>query len=249
MSRRIENEPAWLLHHRPYRDTSRILDILSRDHGRLSLVARGSRAPRSRLSGILRPFLPLTVSWVMRTELGTLTGAELRGRPIALTGDALMSGYYINELLLHLLHRHDPQPEIFSAYARTVERLGSGPEVPQVLRAFEIELLRLLGYGLILDHDTERQAPLKGNARYEYRVEQGPVEVGDRQGSMLFSGATLAAIRDGDFSSAEVLDAAGRLLRQVIAHHLGGRELKTRRVLVDLRRNTDGKVFDDRIIE
>ena len=240
MSRRIENEPAWLLHHRPYRDTSRLLEILSRDHGRLSLVARGSRAPHARLSGILRPFLPLTVSWVMRTELGTLTGADLRGRPIALAGDALMSGYYVNELLLHLLHRHDPQPEIFAAYTRTVERLGDGRAVPEVLRAFEVELLRLLGYGLILDHDTERQAPLRGEARYEYRIEQGPVEVADREGSLLFSGATLVAIRDGDFSSAEVLDAAGRLLRQVIAHHLGGRELKTRRVLVDLRRNTDG---------
>jgi len=239
MSRRIENEPAWLLHHRPYRDTSRILEILSRDHGRLSLVARGSRAPRSRLSGVLRPFLPLTVSWVLRTELGTLTGADLRARPIALTGDALMSGYYVNELLLYLLHRHDPQPEIFAAYSHTIERLGAGHEVSPVLRAFEVELLRLLGYGLILDHDTERHAPLERDARYEYRIEQGPVEAGNRQGSMLFSGATLGAIRDGDFSSAEVLEAATRLLRQVIAHYLGGRELKTRRVLVDMRRNTD----------
>jgi DNA repair protein RecO (recombination protein O) len=240
MRSRIENESAWLLHYRPYRDTSRILDILSRDHGRLSLVARGSRTPGSRLAGILRPFLPLAVSWVMRTDLGTLTGADLRGRPIALSGDALMSGYYINELLLKLLHRHDPQPEIFAAYERTVERLGSGREVPQVLRAFEVELLRLLGYGLILDHDTERRAPLKGDARYEYRIEQGPVEVSDGPGSMLFSGATLIAIRDGDFNSAEVLEAAGRLLRQVIAHHLGGRELRTRRVLVEMRRYTDG---------
>lgn len=240
MRSRIENEPAWLLHHRPYRDTSRLLEILSRDHGRLSLVARGSRAPHARLSGILRPFLPLTVSWVMRTELGTLTGADLRGRPIALGGDALMAGYYVNELLIHLLHRHDPQPEIFSAYTRTVEGLGSGREVPRVLRAFEVELLRLLGYGLILDHDTERRAPLKRETRYEYRIEQGPVEAGDRQGPMLFSGATLVAIRDGDFSSTEVLEAAGRLLREVIAHHLGGRELKTRRVMVDMRRNGEG---------
>lgn len=240
MSRRIENEPAWLLHHRPYRDTSRILEILSRDHGRLSLVARGSRAPRSRLAGILRPFLPLQLSWVIRSELGTLTGADLRGRPIALTGDALLSGYYVNELLLHLLHRHDPQPEIFSAYTRTVERLGSLGNVAGTLRAFEVELLGLLGYGLILDHDTERQVPLRPEARYEYRVEQGPVEVGDRHGSMLFSGATLTAIREGDFSSGEVRRAAGRLLRQIIAHHLDGKELKTRKVLVDMRRDVDG---------
>lgn len=240
MSRRVENQPAWLLHHRPYRDTSRILEVLSRDHGRLSLVARGSRAPRSRLGGILRPFLPLTLSWVIRTDLGTLTGAELGGPPLALTGDGLLSGYYVNELLLHLLHRHDPQPEIFDAYAGTVMRLAATAGVPAALRAFEVELLRLLGYGLILDHDTARQAPLRPDARYEYRIEQGPVEVDARGGSMQFSGATLKAIHEGDFSSAEVLQAAGRLLRHVIAHHLDGKELKSRRVLVDLRRNLQG---------
>lgn len=241
MSRRIRNEPAWLLHHRPYRDTSRILEVLSHNHGRLSIVARGSRAPRARLAGILRPFLPLSLSWVIRTDLGTLTGAELSGQPVALSGDALMSGWYVNELLLHLTHRHDPQPEVYAAYTRTVERLGTAHDVPAVLRAFEVELLSLLGYGLILDHDSERQAPLRPDARYEYRVEQGPVEADqadhDEHGpaSMLFSGATLTAIGRGDFSSAEVTQAAGRLLRRVIAHHLDGKELKTRRVLVDMR--------------
>ena len=239
MSRRIENEPAWLLHHRPYRDTSRILEVLSRDHGRLSLVARGCRSPRSRLAGILRPFLPLHLSWVIRTDLGTLTGAEFSGRPIALSGDALMSGWYVNELLMHLTHRHDPQPDVYAAYTRTMERLGAPSDVPAVLRAFEVELLSLLGYGLILDHDSERKGPLRPEARYEYRVEQGPVEAGEGQGSMLFTGATLTAIHHGDFSSVEVKQAAGRLLRRVLAHHLEGRELKTRKVFVDMRRDAD----------
>lgn len=240
MSRRIRNEPAWLLHHRPYRDTSRILEVLSLNHGRLSIVARGSRAPRSRLAGVLRPFLPLSLSWVIRTDLGTLTGAELSGCPVALSGDALMAGWYVNELLLHLTHRHDPQPEVYAAYTRTVERLGTIHDVAAVLRAFEVELLSLLGYGLILDHDAERQVPLRPEARYEYRIEQGPVEAGggdNGPGTMLFSGATLTAIGNRDFSSAEVKLAAGRLLRRVLAHHLDGKELKTRRVLVDMRRD------------
>lgn len=145
---RAEQEPAWLLHHRPFRDTSRILDLLTRHHGRVSVVARGSRSARSKLRGLLRPFMPLTVSWVSRSDLGTLTGAEIGGAPVSLAGDALLSGYYLNELLLNLMHRHDPQVEIFDAYAATVRGLASGDPVPVRLRSFEIELLKLLGYAL-----------------------------------------------------------------------------------------------------
>ncbi|MFQ6004633.1 MAG: DNA repair protein RecO, partial [Woeseia sp.] len=149
-NRRVQAEPAFLLHHRPFGETSKILDVLSPNHGRLALVARGSRSAKSRLRGILRPFLPLKLSWVIRSDLGTLTGAEMDGAPISLQGDALMSGYYVNELLLRLLHRHDPQPEIFSAYARTIKNLAATAHVAPPLRHFEMELLRLLGYALNL---------------------------------------------------------------------------------------------------
>lgn len=134
MTQRVQQQPAWLLHHRPFRDTSRILDLLSRDHGRVAVVARGSRAPRSRLGGILRPFSPLSVSWVSRADLGTLTGAEMDGVPLELSGDALLSAYYVNELLLRLMHRHDPQPDIFDAYARTIAELAAAPEPAPVDR-------------------------------------------------------------------------------------------------------------------
>ena len=158
--KRVQNQPAWLLHHRPFRDTSRILDIISRDYGRLSLVARGSRSANSKLKGYLRPFLPVQMSWFIRSDLGTLTGAEMNGAPISLSGDALLSAYYINELLLNLLHKHDPQTDIFSAYQNTIETLNREADVAAVLRRFEMELLRLLGYGLNLDHDTESDAEL-----------------------------------------------------------------------------------------
>jgi len=236
MNRRVQNEPAWLLHHRPYQDSSRILEILSCNYGRLSLVARGSRSAKSRLKGILRPFLPLQVSWVSRSELGTLTGAELAGPPVGLHGKALWSGYYANELLLHLLHRHDPQPDIFAAYGTTIENLSGGRDVPLKLREFEMELLRLLGYALNLDHDTETQAPLASTAWYEYRPEHGPSAVHDASGPMTFSGSELIAIRERDFSQRETLRSAGRLLREVIAYHLGGRELKSRKVFREMRR-------------
>jgi DNA repair protein RecO (recombination protein O) len=239
---RVQGEPAWLLHHRPYQDASRILDILSCSYGRLSLVARGSRAGRSRLKGILRPFMPLRVSWVMRGELGTLTGAEAGGAPIALRGEALLAAFYANELLLNFTHRHDPQPEIFAAYVRTIERLQGSAAVPERLREFEMELLLLSGYGLNLDQDTVLDSVVVPERYYEYRVEQGPVPVGNRPGPMIFSGAELIAIRNHDFKDPGVLRSAGRLLRGVIAFHLGGKELKSRKVLMDMRQSAQPAV-------
>jgi len=237
---RIQNEPAWLLHHRPFRDSSQILDILSLDQGRLAVVARGSRGAKSKLRGILRPFLPLQLSWFIRSDLGTLTGAEMNGAPLSLSGDALLSGYYVNELILKLLHRHDPQPEIFNAYSRTIERLAGSQDVAPYLRQFEIELLRILGYALNLDHDTETTEPLRPQQHYEYRVEQGLVPVSGREGPMVFRGAEIDAIRNQQFADPAVLKNAGSLLRNVIAYHLDGKELKSRKVLKDMRNRKMG---------
>jgi DNA repair protein RecO (recombination protein O) len=241
-SQRVQSEPAWLLHHRPFRDSSQILDVLSREYGRLSLVARGSRGAKSRLRGILRPFLPLNISWVIRSDLGTLTGAEMHGAPIALIGDGLMGGYYINELLLKLLHRHDPQPEIYAAYSATVAKLAGRDDVSLELRQFEMELLRVLGYALNLDHDTATRGPLDENKYYEYRVEQGPVPATVREGAVVYSGAELLAIRQQQFERPEILRCATQLLREVIAFHLGGKELKSRKVLLEMRRAAAGNV-------
>ena len=235
--RRVQQQPAYILHHRPFRDTSQILDVISRDHGKLSLVARGSRGARSRLKGILRPFMPLSVSWVLKTDLGTLTGAEVRGAPLSITGDALMSGYYVNELILHFLHRHDPQPDIFNAYGHTIQALaGAGDDIAPCLRQFKIELLRQIGYALNLDHEHGSTNALDATRNYENRVEQGPVAVDRSDGQMVFDGATLTAIADQQFDNADVLRAASRLLREVISFHLGGKELKSRKVLLEMRR-------------
>lgn len=238
-SRRVQNEPAWLLHHRPFRDNSRILDVLSRDHGRLSLVARGSRSAKSRLRGILRPFLPLQLSWVIRSDMGTLTGAEINGAPISLSGDGLMSGYYVNELMLKLLHRHDPQPEVFTIYEATIRELNASADIAAALRRFEMETLSLLGYALNLDHDNGSGGDLRPGTSYEYRVEQGPVAVEGREGPMIFTGSELRAIACQEFSDPLTLANAGRLLRHVIAWHLDGKELQSRKVLQEMRRAAD----------
>ncbi len=180
--------------------------------------------------------MPLQMSWLIRSDLGTLTAAEMDGPPMALSGDALLAGYYVNELLLHLLHRHDPQPEIFAAYARAIDGFARRSDLSACLREFEIVLLRNLGYALVLDHEAQTFAPLRTDAIYEYRVEQGPVPVSHGEGPKTFSGEMLLAIGRQDFTQPEVLLGAARLMRDVIAYHLGGRELKTRKVLLELRR-------------
>lgn len=236
VKRRVNGQPAFLLHHRPFRDTSLLLDVFSRDHGKLALVARGARSAKSRLKGVLRPFMPLSLSWFQRSDLGTLTGAELDGKPLTLSGDALLSGYYLNELILHFLHRHDAQPEVFAAYRATVVDLAAQRDPAPVLRDFEMELLRLIGYAMNFEHDASTHAEIDVGATYEYRYDQGPVRVSRTDGDMIFTGAMLIAIREHRFDEPDVLQAANRLLRRVISHHLGGRELKSRKVLVDLHR-------------
>ena len=235
-SKRILNTPAWLLHHRPFRDSSQLLDIISRDNGRLMLVARGSRSAKSRLRGssgrscrcrCRGPFVP---------TLGRSTGAEMDGALIALSGDALLAGYYVNELLLNLLHRHDPQPEIFAAYARAIDGFARRSDLSACLREFEMVLLRNLGYALILDHEAQSLSPLRSEAIYEYRADQGPVPVSCNEGPGTYSGEMLLAIGRQDFTQPEVLQGASRLMRDVIAYHLDGKELKTRKVLLELRR-------------
>ena len=234
--RRVQQQPAYILHHRPFRDSSQILDILTRDHGKIALVARGSRGAKSRLRGVLRPFLPLRISWVARSDLGTLTGAESAGLPAALRGDATLSAYYMNELLINFLHRHDPQVEIFELYAGALAALGSHDAVAVVLRRFEIELLGLLGYALSIEHESGTHQVLDPAGHYEYRMEEGAVAVSRSSGPMVFSGALLSAIRAQQFENPDVLRAAGRLLREVITYHLGGKELKSRKVLLELHR-------------
>lgn len=234
--RRVDQQPAFILHHRPYRDTSQLLDILSLEHGKLALVARGSRGPKSKLRGVLRPFMPLSLSWVQRGDLGTLTGAEVRGAPLSLVGEALLAGYYVNELLISFLHRHDPQPGIFGAYADTLRHLAAAGDMAVCLRHFEIDLLRRLGYALNFEHDAPGGHALVADRNYEYRFEQGAVRVDRGEGRLVFTGAELQAIGAERFDEPVVLKAASRLLREAITFHLDGRELKSRKVLVDLRR-------------
>jgi DNA repair protein RecO (recombination protein O) len=233
--RRVQQQPGYILHRRPFRDTSQILDIVTRDYGKIAVVARGSRGSKSRLAGVLRPFLPLRVSWVAKSDLGTLTGAEADGPPAGMVGDAMFSAYYVNELLLHFLHRYDPQQEIFALYEEVIKALLVTENIAAALRSFELEFLSLLGYAVNLDHVFGSREPLLSEQTYEYRMEQGPVSV-ERAGPLVFKGAVYSEIAEQHFEKPDILSAANRLLREIIGFHLGGKELKSRKVLMELHR-------------
>src|SRR5512140_3502092 len=146
--RRITLAPAYILHHRPYRDTSRILDVITREHGRLTLFARGVRGPKAKLASVLQPFQLLLLSWSGRGEAAQLTGAELADSHPPLPAASLMGSFYLNELLMKLTTRHDPQPALFDHYHATVAALRGGVPLEPSLRIFEKRLLDCLGYGL-----------------------------------------------------------------------------------------------------
>ena len=226
---RVELEAGYLLHQRPYRESSALLEVFTEVHGRVGLVARGVRSARSRQRGDLQPFRPLRFSWQSRGDLGTLIAAESEGAVMALRGKALYSAFYLNELLIRLLARHDPHPVLFSAYSSSLQVLGQGGDVEAVLRRFEINLLQELGYGLQLDFDVETGEALGPDTLYDYHLESGPVPTDpDLQGGFVFRGASLLAMARGEFGDPLVLQDAKRLLRAALRLYLGDKPLKSR---------------------
>lgn len=226
-------QPAYILHQRAYRDTSLLLEVFTREHGRLGLVARGARAPRSRIRGLLQSFQPLLLSWTGRGELGTLAGAESDIGPGAaaprLPGTALYSGFYLNELLMRLLQRNDPHPELFTAYAEALNGLQYAAQRP--LRLFEKQLLESLGYGLLLDQEAGSGVPVEAEADYVYALESGPLRSqGTASIGLKMSGRSLLSLAAEDLSDAQSLADCKRLLRAALGLYLGDRELKTREV-------------------
>jgi DNA repair protein RecO (recombination protein O) len=238
VAERGDLEQAWVLHGRAWRETSEIVELLTPAHGRVSVVARGLRRPGAAGRALLQPFRPLLVSWSGRgSSLMTLRAAEARGQALALQGTALMSAFYLNELVLRFLHKGDPHSEVFAGYEQAVLGLGAGGAPEAILRRFELTLLAEAGYGLSLERDAESGSPLDPAGRYRYVVERGPVPaaVGEDPAT-LYSGAELAAIGQGALDGAEHLRAARRLLRTVLDHHLGARPLRTRRVFAAMKR-------------
>lgn len=229
-ARRVQLEPAFLLHHYPYRDSSRLIELLTREHGRVAVFARTSRRGSGPTPATLQPFGELLASWTARGETGQLTGAERRGGG-SLPAERLLAGFYVNELLVRLLPRNDPHPLIFDAYRQLLESLAQATlESQRPLRLFEKRLLEELGYGLYLEADRSG-TPLVAEACYRYRLEAGAERLdGVAEGSLIFSGASLRSLAQDELADARSLADARRLLRAALDIVLEGRELRTRAV-------------------
>jgi DNA repair protein RecO (recombination protein O) len=232
--KRVSLEPAFLLSVRAYRETSALLEAFTPAHGRVGLVARGSRGAKSKQRGLLQPFQPLLLSWSEGGELGTLTGVEADGPPLGLQGEAVFSGWYLNELLLRLLQRRDPHAVLYDGYVEALAALGGAETsvVARALRVFELHLLAELGYAV---HVPDDLAP---DRWYGYDPEAG-LRVAE-PGPAAYRGTSLKALADETLTSEESLRDARRLLRTALAPHLGERALRTPELLRALRAATAG---------
>ena len=225
---RVELNPCYILHNRSYRETSLLLDVFSRGHGRISLVAKGARKQKNDKRALLQPGRKISIAWTMRRELGTLTQVEpCQGRQPYGSG-GLMTVFYINELLVKLLHRHESHPELFDAYEEAIGKLSNTSTEQITLRVFEKRLLEALGYGLVLNSDAEGNA-INTDRKYNYLLEQGPVLHASPDGSgMKISGQTLRALAEEKLEDDHVLAEAKQLMRMALGNLLGNKPLVSR---------------------
>jgi len=237
---RVEQQPGWVVHRRPWRESSLLIEFFSREHGRIGLVAKGARSARSAWRGLAEPFTPLLASWSRRGEMGTLTSLEPAGPRRELGGRGLWCGLYVNELLLRLLGRDDPHPGVFDACSRVLDGLAAG-QAPQslLLRRFERALLQGMGVAPDFEHDAAHGAAIAPRGLYHLQPESGFVPV-DRRGPGVFTGAAILALAVGETDDRETAREMRELMRVLIDHHLGGRELASRRLLAGAARHSTG---------
>lgn len=239
---RISGEPAFVLHTRPWRETSLLIEVLTAAHGRIGLLGRGVQGPKKHvLRAALQPLQYIRIDAVQRGELAQLRGAEALDAAPVLAGEAALAAFYVNELVLRLAPRGDPQPELFHAYAVMRERLRAGGVLAWTLRRFERDLLEALGVGFEFTTDGDGQA-IDPAARYRIDPEHGPRRLhsdrghGDRSDAATGRALLLLAEAGEAAPGAEDLSGLRRALRPVLAHHLGGRPLKSWDLVLDLGR-------------
>lgn len=231
---RIDNEPGFVLHTYPFRETSLVVEVFTRHHGRLALIARGARRPRSAMRGQVQPFTPLLLSWFGKGEVRTLHAAEWQGGLAPLAGMPLLCGFYLNELLLKLLARDDPHEALFDHYLATLAELSRADHsLEQVLRRFERHLLAEIGYAATFHEEAETARPVREDRVYRFVPERGPYP-GEDGGGIPVSGRTLLDMDQDRFDSPLTRTEAKQLMRALINHHLGGKPLYTRQMLKEL---------------
>lgn len=241
---RQDSQSAFVLHSYAYRETSLVVEVFAREAGRVALVARGARRPKSPLRGVLQAFQPLSLSWFGKAELRTLHRADWLGGVPLLQGEALICGFYLNELLLKLLARDDPHPALFDVYQTALQTLAIAADHEPILRQFEQRLLREIGYALILLNEAQSTVPIEADADYVYAIERGALRAaaGAREKTVELAargvelrGKTLLDMARDDYSDRLTLQQSKLLMRALIDHHLGDQTLHTRQLMRDLR--------------
>ncbi len=238
----INNEPGFILHTYPFKETSVVAEVFTRGHGRVALIARGARRPASALRGLMQPFTPLLLSWFGKSDLKTLHAAEWVGGLVSPQGRALMCGFYLNELLLRLLARGDAHELLYDRYLDTLDQLAGeacatdyerATYFEQILRRFEKNLLSEIGYGATFDVDAEAGKPIDPLARYVFQPERGALRAIGQPGCPV-SGQTLLDLAADRFERPATLTEAKALMRALINHTLGAKPLYTRQLLREL---------------
>lgn len=253
---RVLLQPGYVLHRRAYRDSSLLVELFTPQFGRVGVIARAARQPTSRFYSVLQPFRPLLVSWSGKGELAGLTAGETDGAVPWLTGQALLGGFYLNELFMRLLHRFDPHPNLYTVYHNTVHTLGeiahgvgneekvdrndvasSSLKLERALRIFEKHLLEEIGYGLVLEHDADQGQPIEVQQMYVYHLMRGPVRVnatveGAIPNRLTIRGQSLLDLACGRLEDDVSLREAKRLMRAALAEQLGTRPLTSRRLFM-----------------
>ncbi|MCC4800734.1 DNA repair protein RecO [Enterovibrio norvegicus] len=230
---------CFVLHSRPYSETSLILDVFSENHGRVSLMAKGARGKRSPLKGALQPFTPLLMKWSGRGEMHTMRHAEAMGLAIPLSGNALFSGFYLNEILSRVVEPETAYHQLFFDYVSALTELAQFENPEPALRRFELALLESLGYGVDFLHCAGSGEPVGEGMTYIFREQMGFVASLMKSHNLAFQGSDLIALSSRQFSTTEQLKAAKRFTRLALKPYLGSKPLKSRELfLLRTRKST-----------
>ncbi len=230
---RVANQPGFVLHSYPYKETSLIVEVFARDHGRVPLIAKGAKRPHSKLRGVLQTFQPLQLAWSGKSEVRTLVSAEWVGGLLPLERSALLCGFYLNELLVKLLARDDPHPQLFDQYVSALNQLAHDEPPAIVLRKFELALLKETGVaGSLVRLPGGRT--VEADLLYVFDPERGPREAVASDIAPSVSGKTLMDMEAGDYADPATQQQSKFLMRHLLGHHLGGMPLNTRQILIDL---------------
>ncbi len=233
---RHDNCQVYVLHTYPFKETSLVVELFSRDFGRVAAVAKGARRPRSAMRGMLQSFQSLLGAWSGKLELKTLHSLEWHAGLLLLQGEALMCGFYLNELLLRLLPREDAHETLFDYYSQALKTLSTSTDYATTLRRFELKMLQELGYAVPLASDANGQDVQEKQA-YNYIAETGAVVMQQHriQNGVQLSGKTLLDMANDDYSDALTQQQSKQLMRYLLAHYLGDKPLHTRQLLIDLQ--------------